>query len=382
MADLQNRFSTTPKDRGKPLTVLVVDDSVLMRKLLTDILSGDPALEVIGAAEDAYQARDMIKQLNPDVLTLDIEMPRMDGIQFLRNLMRLRPMPVVMISTHTTAGAGVTLDALEIGAVDFITKPKFDANHDIAAYRAEVIRKVKAAGQVSTRNIEAQSSRSHAVSGAGQVEEDREACSSSLERLQSNVKNSSGKWIVIGSSTGGTEALKVVLKDMPANSPPVLITQHIPPAFSKSFAQRLDALCAMDVHQAEEGMEIKPGEIYISPGDKHLEIIKNGTRFCCHLDDGPAVNQHKPSVEKLFLSAEKHFPTKCIAVMLTGMGDDGAEAMKKLRDSGAHTIAQDEETSVVWGMPGQAVKRGAVADVIPLQDIAKKVLENTGTQSI
>lgn len=378
MGNFQNSMSSQA-GTAKAVKVLVVDDSALMRKLLTDILSSDADIDVVGAAEDAYQARDMIKQLNPDVLTLDIEMPRMDGIQFLRNLMRLRPMPVVMISTHTTAGAGVTLDALEIGAVDFIAKPKFDEGHDISSYKAEVIRKVKAAGKVTKKNIEIQNKRNETVSGKLEsVAGDGFESKSCLKRLQENAKNAQGRFILFGSSTGGTEALKVVLKDLPADSPPVLITQHIPPAFSASFAQRLDSLCSMKVYEAEEGMEIEAGAIYLSPGDKHLEIAKNGLKYCCHLDDGPPVNQHKPSVEKLFLSAEKHFPNKCTVIMLTGMGDDGAQAMKTLRDSGAHTIAQDEETSVVWGMPGQAVKRGAVMEVSPLQDIAKKVLESIG----
>ncbi|MGV6815733.1 MAG: protein-glutamate methylesterase/protein-glutamine glutaminase [Thiotrichales bacterium] len=378
MGNFQNSMSSQPGTL-KAVKVLVVDDSALMRKLLTDILSSDADIDVVGAAEDAYQARDMIKQLHPDVLTLDIEMPRMDGIQFLRNLMRLRPMPVVMISTHTTTGAGVTLDALEIGAVDFIAKPKVDEGLDISNYRAEVIRKVKAAGKVTKKNIEIQNQRNEAVTGEPEpVSGGSSESKSCLKRLQENAKNAQGRFILFGSSTGGTEALKVVLKDLPADSPPVLITQHIPPAFSASFAQRLDSLCSMNVYEAKEGMEIETGSIYLSPGDKHLEIAKNGLKYCCHLDDGPPVNQHKPSVEKLFLSAEKHFPNKCTAIMLTGMGDDGAQAMKTLRDSGAHTIAQDEETSVVWGMPGQAVKREAVVEVSPLQDIAKKVLESIG----
>ncbi len=378
---LQTSTLTKARHKGgeNPLRVLIIDDSALMRKLLRDILSQDSGIEVVGAASDAFEARDLIKQLNPDVLTLDVEMPRMDGITFLKNLMRLRPMPVVMVSTHTTSGASVTLDALEIGAVDFVSKPRFDQTHDIQKYTDEVISKVKIAGSARIGHAHISKSERMVARDVAKAGNTVNKKGNSLDKLHQRVKAAADRFIVIGSSTGGTEALKVVLKEFPADAPPVLITQHIPPAFSKSFAERLDSICQMHVVQADEGMEVERGTIYISPGDKHLEIVRCGAKFCCHLNDDPPVNQHKPSVEVLFHSAEQLFASKCVAVMLTGMGDDGAQAMKSLRDAGAHTIAQDEASSVVWGMPGQAVKRGAVIDVCGLQEIANHVLEKVAT---
>ncbi len=342
--------------------VLVVDDSPLMRQMLTSILSSDPDIEVVGQAADAYQARELIKALNPDVLTLDIEMPGMNGIQFLSNLMRLRPMPVVMVSALTSEGSSATLDALELGAVDFIEKPKVKTDEVLDNYTRGILAKVKNAAAASVKNF-----RPHVAPAPASTR-------NSLERLQSKVSLTAGKLVAIGSSTGGTEALKEVLTRFPKNMPPVVITQHIPPAFSASFAERMNLICEVDVVQAEDGMDVVPGRVYIAPGDRHLVLRKAGTRLYCHLDDSEPVNQHKPSVEVMFDSIQKIAPAKTVAVMLTGMGDDGANAMVRLKEAGSFTIAQDEATSVVWGMPGQAYKRGAVMALKPLQEIANEVI--------
>ena len=342
-----------------PVKVLVVDDSALMRNMLKEILEEDPGIKVIGTACDPYDARDKIKLLNPDVLTLDVEMPKMDGIQFLRNLMKLHPMPVVMISSLTTRGADVTLDALSLGAVDFISKPGSDAVHAIAQYSHEITSKVKAASGARIMH--------KTTPGHKPVPMPDDAKPRQLFSTQ-------GKMIAIGSSTGGTEALKVVLSKFPANTPAVVITQHIPEAFSQSFALRMDTICAMTVCQAEHGQEIISGHVYIAPGNRHLQVNKRGTRFYCELDNGPAVNRHKPSVEVLLNSVRTSVGKDAIGVMLTGMGDDGADAMKALREAGAYTYAQDEATSVVWGMPGQAVKRNAIDEVLPLEEIPAKLL--------
>lgn len=342
---------------GQPAKVLVVDDSALVRKLLTEILSADRELQVVGTAADPYQARERIKQLEPDVLTLDVEMPRMDGITFLRNLMRLRPMPVLMISSLTERGADVTLSALELGAFDFVTKPKLDVAAGLEEYAAEITRKVKAAAR-STKHLRAQNI---AAKGDSQV----------------NVVSfkTTDKLIAIGASTGGTEAIKDVLERMPADSPAVVITQHIPAMFSRSFAKRMDASSRLTVFEAEDGMPIRPGHAYIAPGDRHLRVVRDGARWRCRLDDGEPVNRHKPSVDVLFDSVAEAAGRNAVGVILTGMGNDGARGMRRMHDAGAPTIAQDERTSVVWGMPGEAVKAGGVDQTLPLDRIAGVLAE-------
>jgi two-component system chemotaxis response regulator CheB len=355
--------------RHEKTKVLVVDDSALVRQILTEILNSDPSIDVVGVASDPFMAREKIKEINPDVLTLDVEMPRMDGITFLRNLMRLRPMPVIMVSTLTEHGAEITLDALEIGAIDFITKPKIDLAHTLKAYADELINKVKLASNVCVR------SRAEKVTG---YKTQSQSQLSEMAKLANNglVRHfkTTDKIIAIGASTGGTEAIKDVLTRLPADAPGIVITQHIPEAFSGPFAKRMDKAAAVTVYEAKDGQIIVPGHAYIAPGNRHLEVVRDGARYVCRLCDGPTVNQHKPSVDVMFRSVAQHAGRNSIGVILTGMGYDGASGMLEMKQTGAATIAQDEKTSVVWGMPGEAVKLGGVDKIMPLLNIADEVI--------
>lgn len=348
----------------KKIKVLIIDDSALMRALISEMISAQEDMKVVGVAEDPYIAREKIKQLNPDVLTLDVEMPRMDGITFLKNLMRLHPMPVIMISTATEAGAEITLEALRIGAYDFITKPKVEGGKGIVDYEEELIVKIRAAAQGNISELERRS------------ETAKSAPLRAAQRLP-DYNPRGGQWIAIGASTGGTEAIKEVLQGLPANCPPVVISQHIPPHFSGSFAARMNSLCAMAVHEAQENQKILPGNVYIAPGDKHLKFKRVAEGYAVALDEGERVNRHKPSVEVMFDSIRDLGLTRTVAVMLTGMGSDGAHALLRLKEMGCHTIVQDEKTSVVWGMPGAAFQMGAHCEVKPLSQIARRVLELT-----
>jgi len=348
--------------------VLIVDDSALVRQLLTEMLRGDADLEVVGTAADPFAAREKIKQLNPDVITLDVEMPRMDGVTFLENLMRLRPTPVVMVSSLTQKGAEVTLRALELGAVDFVSKPTVDLAGTLHLYAAELIAKVKiAAGANVNRRIGA----SH-VAVAPKLSADAVLPSSHGGR---SMLRTTERIIAIGASTGGTEALRTVIEMLPPDAPAIVISQHIPAAFSKPFAERLDKASAMKVFHAEDGQYILPGHAYVAPGDKHLLVERDGARYLCRLSDGPPVNRHRPSVDVMFRSVAQNVGLNAVGVILTGMGDDGARGLKEMLDAGAHTVAQDEASSVVWGMPGSAVKLGAAERVEPLGRIAHAMLE-------
>lgn len=333
--------------------VLIVDDSPLIRRLLTEILQQSDDIEVIGCAEDPYQARELIKKLNPDVLTLDIEMPKMDGISFLKNLMRLRPMPVVMISTLTQQGSPITLEALELGAVDFIAKPTVNITEQMNQYTQLVQQKVRVAAKARIRSFKL----THAEP---------------LEELA--AKFNINKVLAIGASTGGTEAIKEVLMKMPENCPPIVITQHIPPVFSTSFALRMDKTCTINVKEAAHGDKLNIGWAYIAPGDRHLSVRKKGSDLYCQLDDSEPVNRHRPAVDVLFNSLAKVCPKQTIAVLLTGMGSDGARGLLNLRQAGAYTMAQDEYSSVVWGMPKAAIELGAAMEVSALDKVAKQLL--------
>jgi two-component system chemotaxis response regulator CheB len=348
----------------KKIRVLIVDDSLLIRKVLTSILTTAPDIEIVGAAEDPLVARNMIKQFNPDVLTLDIEMPHMDGITFLRNLMRLRPMPVVMISTLTEHGAEATLDALALGAVDFVSKPKINAENTLADYSEEIISKVRGAASTNVKAIKPPEETQEIVKTVNPMQNIRSA------------RNVTGftKIIALGSSTGGTEAIKVVVKSMPADSPPILITQHLPAAFSDSFVKHIDSVTQMTASIPIHGQVVEWGNIYLAPGTHHMEVIRSNNQYIIQLQDGEPVNRHKPSVDVLFHAAAKCAKDNAVCVLLTGMGADGAVGMQAMKNAGAKTIVQDEASSVVWGMPGAAFKLGCADYVVPLDDIAAKIL--------
>ena len=353
------------------IKVLIVDDSALVRQLLTEILGGDPGIQVVGSAADPYAAREKIKKLDPDVLTLDVEMPRMDGLTFLSNLMRLRPMPVVMVSSLTESGAAVTLQALELGAVDFVTKPKIDLAHTLDSYAQEIREKVHIAARARV-----QERRTPPPAPAKPVAVGEKFSADVILQRQGSPRpfKTTESVIAIGASTGGTEAIKEVLIRMPLNCPGIVVTQHIPEAFSGPFARRMDSVSAISVCEARDGQQVLPGHAYIAPGDRHLMLVRDGARYVCRLNDGPPVNRHRPSVDVLFRSVAANAGQNAVGVILTGMGDDGAVGMKEMRDAGAPTIAQDEQTSVVWGMPGQAVKLGGVDKIMPLEAIPAQVL--------
>lgn len=351
------------------IRVLVVDDSALMRKILKELLNSDPEIEVVGTAMDAYVARDKIKKLRPDVLTLDVEMPKMDGLSFLSNLMRLHPMPVVMVSSLTQKGAEVTMRALNLGAVDFVSKPKIDLAHTLEDCAAEITSKVKAASLACVDIL---------LSNASKPDLHR-----SLSDTDFNVApvviggryRTTDKVIAIGASTGGTEAIKEVLIRLRPDCPGIVVTQHIPPVFSRSFAERMNKVSRLAVCEAQDGQQIRPGHAFIAPGDRHLLVVKDGARYRCKLSDGPAVNRHKPAVDVLFDSVAKTVGHNAIGVLLTGMGRDGAKGLRRMRDAGATTIAQDEQSSVIWGMPHAALEEGGVDKVLPLMQIAAKLTE-------
>jgi two-component system chemotaxis response regulator CheB len=342
-----------------PIKVLIVDDSALVRQVLTELLDGDPEIQVVGSAADPFIARERIKALKPDVLTLDVEMPRMDGLTFIENLMRLHPMPVVMVSSLTEAGADVTLQALELGAVDFVTKPKLGVADGLRAYADDLRAKVKAAAQA---RMPAQR---HAAAAA---------VPAAIPAMAIRYRTTD-RLLAIGASAGGTEAIRVVLQQMPPDAPGIVITQHIPGEFSRAFAQRMDRLCAMRVCEAEDGQQIVPGHAYIAPGGRHLEVARSGARWLCRITDAAPVSRHRPSVDVLFRSVLHSAGRNAVAAILTGMGDDGARGMLELHDAGVPTLAQDQATSLVWGMPGQAVKLGAVDEILPLERIAGRMLE-------
>jgi two-component system, chemotaxis family, protein-glutamate methylesterase/glutaminase len=363
------------------IRVVVVDDSALVRSMLTEIINRQPDMECIGAAADPLVAREMIRNLNPDVITLDVEMPRMDGIDFLSKLMRLRPMPVVMVSTLTERGAEVTLKALELGAIDFVAKPKIGVADGLKQLANEITDKVRIAAKArihrspTPANAPAApattSARPSAGAGGGAASSPAASAASpaSLGRL------STEKLVFIGASTGGTEATKEVLLALPADAPAVVITQHMPPGFTKSYAARLDSLCRIRVKEATDGERVLPGHAYIAPGGMHLSVERSGANYIARVQDGDPVNRHKPSVEVLFKSAARVVGRNAIGIMLTGMGADGAKAMREMKDAGAYCVAQDEASCVVFGMPREAIAAGAVDQVLPLKDVGPHLME-------
>ena len=350
----------------KRIKVLVVDDSALVRQILVEILKRARDIEVVGTASDPFMAREKIKETNPDVLTLDVEMPRMDGLTFLANLMRLRPMPVVMISSLTDRGAETTLKALELGAIDFVSKPKIDIAGTLGDFGDEILAKIRAAA--GARVV----TRAHytPVSVVPKHSADAILPAAGGRRLL----RTTDRIIAIGASTGGTEAIRAVLTGLPADCPAIVIAQHIPAAFSAPFTQRMNTVAAMSVCEPVDGQQIKPGHVYIAPGGRHLLVERDGARYLCRLNDGPPVNRHCPSVDVLFRSVAQNVGPNAVGVILTGMGDDGARGLKEMREAGAPTIAQDEASSVVWGMPGAAVRLGAAEETMPLERIAAAIM--------
>lgn len=339
--------------------VLVIDDSALIRSLLTEMINQQKDLEVVGAAPDPLIAREMIKQLNPDVLTLDVEMPKMDGLDFLEKLMRLRPMPVLMVSTLTERGSEITLRALELGATDFVTKPKTAITEGMREYSSIIADKIRTAAKAKIACLQRSA---------------KPAAQSETLGMLRNPLISSEKLIIIGASTGGTEAIKSFLLQMPSDCPGILITQHMPAGFTKSFANRLDSLCKISVKEAVDGERVLPGHAYIAPGDKHLLLARSGANYITKLSDAEPVNRHKPSVDVLFDSAATNAGKNAIGVILTGMGKDGAAGMARMKEAGAFNYAQNEESCVVYGMPREAVAHGGVDEVAHLTELPKLVL--------
>jgi two-component system, chemotaxis family, protein-glutamate methylesterase/glutaminase len=340
------------------IRVLTVDDSALMRQVLAQLLSRDPGIEVIGSAPDPFIAREKIKALNPDVLTLDVEMPKMDGLTFLEKLMRGHPMPVVMVSSLTEAGCQTTLRALELGAVDFITKPKIDLREGMDEVAQDLIAKIKAAACATVRQRQ--------TSASGET--------APPKLLGAAMIKTTDTVIAIGASTGGTEALRAVLEVLPPNTPPIIVTQHMPERFTKTFADRLDQLCRISVKEAEDGDSVLPGHALIAPGNYHMTLVRSGARYSVRINQDPPVNRHRPSVDVMFDSVAQYAGANTIGVILTGMGGDGAKGMLAMKQAGAYTIAQDEASCVVFGMPKEAIKLGGIDKIMPLGDIAAAML--------
>ncbi len=335
--------------------VLIVDNSALMREMLRDILSSDPGIEVVGAVCDPLAARQKIKEVNPDVLTLDIEMPRMDGIAFLDKIMTLRPMPVVMVSSLTQEGAEPTLRALEAGAVDFVAKPALDLQAGMQDKRDELIAKVKAAARARVQK--------RAAVEAKAADAPRRADYSSTEKI-----------VAIGASTGGVEATNHILQSMPADCPAILLTLHMPENFTASFARRLNNSCKIRVAEAKDGDRVLPGHAYVAPGSTHLRLGRSGANYVCAVRGKDRVSGHCPSVDVLFHSAADAAGKNAIGVILTGMGKDGAGGLLAMRRAGAQTLGQDEESCVVYGMPKSAHERGAVETEVPLTRMTEEIL--------
>lgn len=343
----------------KKIRVLIVDDSALIRGVLKEILSEDPEIEVVGTAPDPYIARDKIKTLKPDVLTLDVEMPKMDGLTFLQKLMAARPMPVVMVSSLTEQSAATTMQALELGAVDYVTKPTVDIQHGLEEISRKITNKVKVAAQACVKK------RTSPVD-----------CTERIKALaaQSAMIKTTDTIIAIGSSTGGTEALREMLELLPPNTPPILMTQHMPEQFTKTFADRLNQFCQINVKEAQEGDSVIQGQALLAPGNFHMELRRSGARYYVTLNQAPPVNRHRPAVDPMFQSVAKYAGANSIGVILTGMGNDGAVGMLDMKKAGAFNLAQDEASCVVFGMPKEAIKAGGVDKIFPLSDIPSAIL--------
>ena len=351
------------RDMAKKIRVLIVDDSALIRQFLSHLLSQDRNIEVVGVAHDPTGAWKKIEALRPDVLTLDVVMPHMDGLTFLEKLMATMPMPVLMVSSLTEHGCETALRALELGAVDIVTKPKVDIRLGMEELAGELIEKVKAAAVARVR-------------GKAYVATPRIAPSVARRAMHAApaMIKTTDTIVAIGSSTGGTEAVKEVLEVLPPNSPPILITQHMPERFTKAWADRMNSLCRISVKEAEDGDSVLPGHALIAPGNYHMTLARSGARYLVRLNQDPPVNRHRPSVDVTFASVAKHAGGNSVGIILTGMGNDGAAGLLQMKQSGAYTIAQNESTCVVFGMPKEAIQAGAVDVVLPLGDISNALL--------
>ena len=347
----------------KKIRVLIVDDSALIRSVMKEIIASQPDMEVVGVAPDPLVARELIKQTNPDVLTLDVEMPKMDGLDFLEKLMRLRPMPVVMVSSLTERGSEITMRALELGAVDFVTKPKISIQSGMREYTELISDKIRAASKARIKPR---------MLGAGPPP-------AALPALR-NPLTSSEKLIIIGASTGGTEAIREFLMQMPSDCPGILIAQHMPEGFTTSFARRLDSLCKISVREALGEERILPGHAFIAPGHSHLLLARSGANYVTRIEQSEPVNRHRPSVDVLYRSAALAAGKNAVGVILTGMGKDGAAGMLEMKTAGAHNFAQDEASCVVFGMPREAIALGAAHEVAALSDLPGLVLGYLATQ--
>ena len=343
----------------KTIRVLIIDDSALIRGVMTEILSDDPEIEVVGAATDPFIAREKIKTLKPDVLTLDVEMPKMDGLTFLKKLMAACPMPVVMVSSLTEQGAATTMQALESGAVDFVTKPSVDIQHGLAELAEQITSKVKIAAKATVKK------RTTPVDCGDRIK---------VLAAESAMIKTTDSIIAIGSSTGGTEALRELLEVLPPNTPPILMTQHMPEHFTKPFADRLNELCQINVEEAQEGDSVIPGQALLAPGNFHMELRWSGARYYVTLNQNPQVNRHRPAVDPMFQSVAKYAGRNSVGVILTGMGNDGAAGMLEMKKAGAFNLAQDEASCVVFGMPKEAIKAGGIDKILPLSDIPAAIL--------
>lgn len=350
----------------KKIKVLIVDDSALIRKLLSEIIDSQFDMEAIGAAPDPLVAREMIRELNPDVLTLDVEMPKMDGLDFLEKLMRLRPMPVLMVSTLTEKGSDVTFRALELGAVDFVSKPKIDIATGLKEYGNEIANKIRIAMSARLKRY-------------APISVTKSASADAVLPAISNRIASTEKLIIVGASTGGTEAIKEFLIRMPPDSPGILVTQHMPEGFTKSFANRLNSLCKISVVEAQGGERVLPGHAFIAPGHSHLLLKRSGANYMTELNQGELVSRHRPSVDVLFRSAANCAGKNAIGVILTGMGKDGAVGMLEMHKAGAYNFAQDEASCVVFGMPKEAIAAGGVNEVVSLKEMARSVLSKVSS---
>ncbi|MBF0380453.1 MAG: chemotaxis response regulator protein-glutamate methylesterase [Magnetococcales bacterium] len=358
----------------KKIKVLIVDDSAVVRQTLKTILESDPAIEVMGHAPDPFVAATKIKMLVPDVITLDVEMPRMDGITFLQKIMSQHPIPVVMCSTLTTAGSDSAFMALEYGAVDIITKPKMGTKQFLEESRIRICDTIKAAALSNVKKLSYK--RSNAIRSSNKVSPKltADAVLPAPSRGSRAMAQTTEKIVLVGASTGGTEALRTLLESLPEDSPGVVIVQHMPEAFTKAFATRLNNLCRVNVKEAENNDSVVRGRVLIAPGNKHTLLKRSGSRYYVEVKDGPLVSRHRPSVDVLFRSAARYGGKNCVGIILTGMGDDGARGIKEMHDAGAVNIAQDEQSCIVFGMPKEAIKLGGIDFVKPLDRIANEVL--------